>query len=392
MKWLPMLAMAVCVPSFVVAAEFPVSNPAELVIALKRARPADSLVMADGTWKDAEIVFAANGVAGKPVTLRAKTPGKVVLTGQSRLRIGGSHLVVDGLCFKDGCIKSGSVIEFRRDSKTFASQCRLTNCAITDYNPAERGLDYKWCSLYGQSNRVDHCYFAGKTHLGTTLVVWVGDQPDCHRIDHNHFGPRPPLGENGGETVRVGTSEVSMNVSRTIVEDNLFERCNGEAEIVSNKSCENIYRRNTFLECAGALTLRQGKRCEVSGNVFIGNGKKNTGGVRVICEDHRVVGNRFYDLTGKDARAALCLMNGIPDSPLHGYFQVKRALITSNTVVRCAQDILIGYAGKGATLPPVDCVITNNVITAELGLKAPDTAAVKDVGPAWRKMELPDRR
>jgi poly(beta-D-mannuronate) lyase len=388
----PSVILAVLLPPFAAAAEHLASNSTQLAAAIKRAWPGDSIVMADGTWKDAEIVFMAKGSAQKPVSLRARTPGKVVLTGQSRLHIGGSYLVVDGLWFKDGSIKSGSIIEFRVNPKTHASQCRLTNCAITDYNPPERGLDYKWCSLYGQNNRVDHCYFAGKTHVGTTLVVWVGQQPDRHRIDHNHFGPRPPLGENGGETIRVGTSEVSMNASRTIAEDNLFERCNGEVEVISNKSCENTYRRNTFRECAGTLTLRHGNRCEVYDNVFIGNGKKHTGGVRIIGEDHRVFRNHFLNLAGKDTRAAICMMNGIPNSELHGYWQVKRALVTSNAFVHCAQNFVIGYAGKDGTLPPVACVITNNVIAGASAEAPPQPAMLKDVGPAWRGTEPSDRR
>ncbi|MCX6908693.1 MAG: polysaccharide lyase 6 family protein [Verrucomicrobia bacterium] len=385
-------ALAVLLPSLVAAAEHPAPNPTQLAAAVRRAWPGDSIVMADGVWKDAEIVFTAKGSAQKPVTLRARTPGKVVLTGQSRLHMGGSHLVVDGLWFKDGFVKSGSVIEFRGNPKTLASQCRLTNCAITDYNPPERATDYKWCSLYGQNNRVDHCYFAGKTHVGTMLVVWVGEQPDQHRIDHNHFGPRPPLGENGGETIRVGTSEVSMNASRTTVEDNLFEHCNGEVEIISNKSCENVYRRNTFRECAGTLTLRHGNRCEVYDNVFIGNSKKHTGGVRIIGEDHRVFRNHFLNLAGKDTRAAICMMNGIPNSELHGYWQVRRALVTSNTFVRCAQNFVIGYAGKDGTLPPVACVIANNVIAGASAEVPPQPAMPKDIGPAWREVEQPKRR
>jgi poly(beta-D-mannuronate) lyase len=372
------LSLLVAVAS-AAASELPATNPTQLAAALKRVHPGDSIVMAEGTWKDADIVFAAKGTASKPITLRARTPGKVILTGQSHLRIAGDYLVVDGLWFKDGCVKSGSVVEFRGNSKTFATHCRLTNCAITDYNPTDRNIDYKWCSLYGRFNRADHCYFAGKTHAGTTLVVWVGDQPNHHQIDHNHFGPRPPLGFNGGETIRVGTSEVSMNNSRTTVEENLFEQCNGEVEIVSNKSCENVYRRNVFRECAGALTLRHGNRCEVFDNLFLGNGKKNTGGVRIIGEDHRVIGNRFYDLTGKDTRAAVCFVNGIPNSVLHGYFQVKRALVTSNTFAQCANNI-VTYAPEGGTLAPVDCVITNNFMVSAPG----EIGRQPGVGPAWR--------
>ena len=44
------------------------------------------------------------------------------------------------------------------------------------------------------------------------------------------------------------------------MEQNFFDRCDGELEIISSKSCDNIYRGNTFLNCAGMLTLRHGNR------------------------------------------------------------------------------------------------------------------------------------
>lgn len=219
-----------CLLAFVtqtVAKEYPVASVTELKQAERKAKAGDVLVMQDGNWAGAEILFYGQGTAEAPITLRAQTPGKVVLTGTSRLRIGGEHLVVEGLWFKGAGDCKSDVIEFRRSSKEHATNCRLTNCAITDYNPPDKKRDYKWVSLYGVSNRVDHCYFAGKQHAGTTLVVWVDDRPNYHRIDHNHFGPRPRLGQNGGETIRVGTSEVSMNTSRTLVEFNLFQECSG---------------------------------------------------------------------------------------------------------------------------------------------------------------------
>ncbi len=358
--WL-LLAQAVSVQ----AVEQLVATVKEFAAFQRAAKPGDILILKDGVWADTELLFDAQGEAGQPITLRAQTPGKVVLTGKSRLRIGGQHLVVEGLWFKEAKERQHDVIEFRATSVKPALNCRLTGCAITSLNPPDKKRDYKWVSLYGVSNRVDHCYFGGKQHAGTTLVVWVGDKPNYHQIDHNHFGPRPRLGENGGETIRVGTSEVSMNNSRTVVEFNLFQECNGEVEIVSNKSCENIYRHNTFLNCEGAMTLRHGNRCVVEANYFLGNHRKNTGGVRVIGEDHRVVNNLFSELEGVEARSALTLMNGLKDSPLHGYFQVKRAVIAFNTFSNCQSSVLIGYVSdnpKGGDLPPLDCVFANNLL------------------------------
>ena len=345
-----------------------VRDAAALKTALERARPGDSIALADGPWTDTEIDFHAEGSPDAPITLRAETPGRVVLGGGSKLRIGGRHLIVSGLRFEGPTtLRSGSVVEFRRDSKRLAEHCRLTDCAFVNVNPADKKTDTKWVSLYGQDNRVDRCFFEGKTNVGTTLVVWVADRPNGHRIDYNHFGPRPRLGGNGGESIRIGTSDVSMNVSRTTVEANLFEGCDGEGEIVSNKSCENVYRGNTFVECAGALTLRHGNRCIVEGNIFLGRGKRETGGVRVIGEGHRVVNNAFVDLIGSGAKSALTVMNGVPDSPLNEYFRVKDATIAFNTFAGCRHPIVLGLGDKKATLPPVRCTIANNLIEGRSG-------------------------
>src|SRR5437867_2248289 len=77
------------------AAQYQVSSPAEIADAAAHARPGDTLVMRDGVWPDVDLLFSADGTPGQPITLRAQTLGAVHLTGQSRLRLSGSYLVVD---------------------------------------------------------------------------------------------------------------------------------------------------------------------------------------------------------------------------------------------------------------------------------------------------------
>jgi len=356
--------------------EFKVATPAEITSAMATAQPGDTLTMQSGTWSDARIVFQGSGTADNPVLLRAETYGSVVIAGASNLRIAGNYLVVSGLSFKNGYSPSGAVVEFRGSSSLESNYCRLTNSSIEDFNPSNDSTDYKWVSLYGTHNRCDHCSFKGKTHIGTTVVVWLSATPNYHRIDHNYFGPRPALGQNGGETIRVGTSDWSMYDSFTTVEENVFEQCNGEIEIISNKSCGNVYRYNTFLNCQGTLTLRHGNRCRVEGNFFFGSGLSQSGGIRVIGEDHVIVNNYVSGTTGTGLRAALSLMDGIQNSPLNGYFQVKRALVLFNTLVDNTSTIDVG-AGKDSDniLPPLDCTVANNVIFSSAGplIKYTDT-------------------
>ncbi|QOV89029.1 polysaccharide lyase 6 family protein [Humisphaera borealis] len=383
------------------AAELPVADVDALNDAVKSARPGDTIVLRAGEWKDADLLLRGTGEAGKPITLRAAEPGKVRLTGTSRLRIAGEHLVVEGLWF-DNCrpVKS-DIILFRADSKRLASHCVLRNCAITETtptkdspskdSPTKDSTDRKWLSIYGSANCVERCSFQGKSSAGTLLVVWLPateGQPPRHQITNNYFGPRPRLGKNGGEIIRIGVSETSMQKAECLVEGNLFEKCDGEVECISNKSCGNIYRGNTFIECQGTLTLRHGNGCLVENNVFLGNGRTGTGGIRVIGEDHRVVGNHLERLGGDEARAAICLQNGIDSSPASGYFQVKGATIEGNTIVDCKQSIALGYADKDvkAPLPPIDCVFKRNTVWA--GKRAVITRFDPAAKPTWQDNRL----
>ena len=348
------------------------STPQELSSAIASSGPGDTIIMANGTWTDVVISFYAQGVEGDSITLRAETPGQVILNGNSRLKIGGSYLKVDGLWFDQGALRSGHLIEFRRSSSRLTTHSRLTNCTITNYNPSSYLTEYKWVSIYGAHNRVDHCHFAGKSHDGATLVVWLRDPPNdspvWHRIDNNHFGHRPELGKNGGETIRIGTSSRSMQDAYVTVEHNLFEECDGEIEIISNKSGNNVFRHNTFLRSSGTLTLRHGNEASVYGNYFLGGGKSGSGGVRIIGERHKVYNNYFQDLRGTGYRSALAVVNGVPNSPLNRYFQVKDAVVAFNTFVDVEETFVIG-AGKSSeqSLAPDGLQVANNLVVTRNG-------------------------
>lgn len=381
-----LLALVTLLPLAVLAKEIPVAVPSEFDAAVDSAKPGDVILLPEGEWKDAKLLFKAKGTPEAPITLKAATPGKTILSGVTQLRIGGEHLIVSGLWFKNPDPAAGDTIEFRESSKNVSSNCRLTECAITREPGAESkdSKESRWVGLYGENNRFDHCLIQGKTNKGASLVVWLGNgQKARHQIDHNYFGPREALGKNGGETIRIGDSTTSMETAACVVEHNLFERCNGEAECISNKSCGNLYRENTFQAVSGALTLRHGNACTVERNVFLGDNESGTGGIRIIGEDHVVSGNYLEGLRGDDARSGITLVQGIPDSPLEGYFQVKRARIENNVLVDCEHPILIGLAGKrAATLPPLDCAFVGNIVMAPKAAVVVETRCSAD-GVRW---------
>ena len=370
------------------AAEHRAASADDVARLCKTAQPGDIIVLADGTYTDQHIVLKANGAEGKPITLRAATPGKVVLNGASQLSIGGDWLVVDGLLFQGGALESGSVIEFRGYSDPHARHCVLRNAAVIDYNPPSIDTRYFWVSVYGSDNTIENCRFTGQTHSGVTLCVWPEPgKRSGHTIRRNYFGDRPRGNKNGFETIRIGTSKVSMTAAKCLVAENLFERCDGEIEIISNKSCENVYRGNTFRDCSGCMTLRHGNRCVVENNVFLGGDANGAGGVRVIGEGHRVAGNWFSGTKGR-AGGAISLQAGIPDSVLSGYFQVKDAVIDGNVFVDnpgTLFDLDAGYGRRGCKLLPENVTISNNVMIVPDGAKPVMVAKQSPTGIVWKK-------
>lgn len=330
----------------------------------------DTIIMENGTWIDQNISLKAEGTPENPVVLMAEAPGGVILTGTSRISFSGKYIIIRDLHFKNGDLSGLPVVSFRTSSSVLADNCRLTNTIIENYNPPLKTTDSKWVSIYGMENRVDHCTFVNKTNSGTLLVVWLktGVIP-AHTIDHNFFGYRIPNLDsngkelNGQEIIRIGDSSTSMETTRVVVSDNYFEHCNGEIEIISNKSCENVYKNNVFYECVGMLTLRHGNRCVVDGNYFFGNGISNTGGVRIIGEDHKVYNNYFENLEGSGYRSALCIVRGKEDSELNEYFQVKNAEVMYNTFVDCKQSFGVNYnSSTSLKLPPIGTSIAHNHI------------------------------
>ena len=341
-----------------------VHNIDEFKQAVEAAQPGDRIVLANRVWKDVELVFVGNGTEEAPITLTVEEKGKVSLEGQSNLRMAGEYLIVEGLVFKNGYTPTSEVISLRRTKEDLCNNCRVTECVIDNYNPPERFDSDYWVGIYGKNNRFDHNYLVGKRNQGVTLAVRLNTEAsreNNHQIDRNYFGHHPILGSNGGETLRIGTSHYSLTNSNTLVENNYFDRCNGEHEIISNKSCQNTFRNNTFYECQGTLTMRHGNETLVENNYFFGNGKPNTGGIRIINETQTVRNNYHEGLTGYRFRGALVIMNGVPNSPPNRYFQVIDSEASNNTFIDCDHIQLCAGSDEERSAIPKNTVIENNL-------------------------------
>ena len=342
-----------------------VANSTQLQSALGNAQAGDRVVLANGNYTIGKMT-GRNGTAAKPVTVVAANRGQAVITGGQLEVESSSHVTFEGLKWTNSTtvkITGSNNVRLTRNHFRLTEQSSL-----------------KWVLIQGAAshhNRIDHNLFEEKHQQGNFITVdgSASQQSQHDRIDHNHFRNSGPRVDNGMEAVRVGWSGISQSSGFTTVESNLFENCDGDPEIVSVKSNDNTVRYNTFRTSQGTLSQRHGNRGAFYGNFFLGGGKADTGGIRIYGQDHKVYNNYFEGLTGTGHDAALQIDGGDVDTSgaLTAHWRVYRATVVNNTFVGNVSNIEVG---ANYTLPPVDSVIADNVVTGSRGklfneLKAP---------------------
>ena len=236
----------------------------------------DVIILANGTYSSSQrIDFIGNGTASDPITFRAETPGGVKFTGGLQMNIGGDYVVVDGFHWQGG-FGASNFIQFRNNSD-YAHHSTIQNCVIDGLTVSPDDLEpgtsvkHRWIVLYGTYNSVLNCSFLNKTNAGATVLVELeyNASPDdgvtntsCdlvgHTISNNYFYKYAKTdtnlsNANDSETIRIGSSNYQNVNSGTTVSNNYFVEADGENEIITNKSKNNLFINNTFRRSRGSL-------------------------------------------------------------------------------------------------------------------------------------------
>jgi poly(beta-D-mannuronate) lyase len=329
---------------------FRVSSISELQSRIDSALAGDQIIVVNGVYTTTgSIKVAKQGTSASPILISAETIGGVEINGPAGFDVESpaSYVVIKGFKFTHAI---GTV-----QVRAGASHCRLTR------NVFELKGEGRYLIVHGDDCEIDHNTFQNKSTVGPMFSIHgPGTSGMAQRtwVHHNLFQNFTDIGRNGGESLQIGLSGKSLTDAHSLVEHNLFLKCDGENETISNKSGANVYRYNTFRDSVGELTLRHGNHCTVYGNFFF-----NTHGLRFFGDDHKIYSNYF-----EACDSAIQIGNGdtiIPPGQLTGHDQPERVRVSFNTLINNKRSVLM--PGRANGLGAVDLVFANNIIQSDSG-------------------------
>jgi poly(beta-D-mannuronate) lyase len=321
----------------------------ELRSAVSSAVPGDKIVLADGPYiNERPLVIACSGSKKEPIEIRAQTIGGAELKGSAGFTFtsAAAHVILSGFKFKH---QAGTVTlpEGTHD-------CRITRNVFELQIPRSGS----YLVVAGDDNQIDHNTFQNKNTEGKMLEV-AGPHGSAMAqrtwIHHNYFYNFENSNRNNSSALHIGHSSRSLSSAHSLVEYNLFVKTLGENEgAICNKSCDNVYRFNTFGQNCTELSLRHGNRCLVYGNSFIGT----HGGLRIFGDDHKIFCNYF-----EHNRPAIQIGNGdanVPPAKLTSHDRPDRVQIFCNTLLDNDLDVVMARRKDG--IGAADLVFANNII------------------------------
>ncbi|MFD0941551.1 chondroitinase-B domain-containing protein [Pedobacter boryungensis] len=326
------------------ASTYIVKSEQEFKAILPKIVPGDHIIIANGTYSNWSLEIPTKGTKSKPVVVSAETAGKVIFNGevnQTLFKLTGEFTTLSGITFNACTLlkangANGILVEFKN-----TSNCRLNDCRFVANVVKGQFMPLVIISGNGTANQVDGCTFNANVDNQDVQVKITKDScPQKTLIENNVFTNKNKVSwsnGNGGECIQIGQDPILLGTkeANSIVRANRFVHCDGENEVISNKSSRNSYLKNYFEACDGELVMRGGHDCIISENVFEGG----TGGIRINGTGHIITNNKINNI-----KTAIRLMYGMAKGKEETgfYIAASNSTITNNQISNANTGILVG--------------------------------------------------
>jgi poly(beta-D-mannuronate) lyase len=154
---------------------------------------------------------------------------------------------------------------------------------------------------------------------------------------------------------------------------NYFEECNGDGEMITNKSSGNIYYNNSFMKTLGTMTLRHGDSTAILGNYFEACGLRVGGAKNLIANNHFTKNS-----AEKAKRGPLVISTGDfeldPEKPRTEQQGAHHERVVNNNIILNTlangdgtADSIVYWGMKEGPLMPTGNKFKGNIITGKNG-------------------------
>jgi poly(beta-D-mannuronate) lyase len=339
---------------------YTVDNITQINSTILKLKKGDTLIFKNGIYENVNMILNTN-----LITIKAESKDNVLFKGVTYIEIKGSFIHFTGFKF-DGIDK-----KTLNTIAVFGTNNRISCCSFVNYINSQNFI----INVSGKFHRIDHCLFENILRKGLCIFLQRPDTKENYLlIDNNKFCNRCNTDciDNELEIIRIGTSDQSLSSSKSMIINNSFESCDGEIEAISIKSCDNIIYGNSIINSKGTLTLRHGNRNIVYKNLIDGKNKVDSGGIRIIGENHLISNNLITNTNSVSISCIpICILNGQSKPALNGYWTPKNCMIKNNIILNCTTAFAIGHKiKKDTTVKPSNIVFDSNKCYLKKGFKA----------------------
>lgn len=250
-----------------------VNTESEFASAYSSIQPGEAIVIEDGSYSwGTDRTLNKNGTESKPIYIVYETlQGAVFNNNNARFTITGSHHVIAGFRFNG---PNDNVVRVNGPDNRIACHYMQNG-----------GTSYIYTESNGRSDRteVDNNVFDGNAGIAMNIIRCDPSSSSCTNnsigmhIHHNTWKNKPSGGGAGNEAIKLGsgyhqpdgvkTYNSNANNLDAILENNLFENWNGEAELISIKADRNIIRNNCIKgSTISNIVVRTGSNNLITGN------------------------------------------------------------------------------------------------------------------------------
>ncbi|MEO5960410.1 MAG: chondroitinase-B domain-containing protein, partial [Opitutaceae bacterium] len=208
----------------------------DLKAKIAMAAPGETIVLKNGIYTtSAAIDIACRGTADQPVVIRAESVGEAEIAGTHGFKASApaEHVVISGFKFTHAADKAGIA--------DGTSHVRFTRNVFLCTGEGH------YLSVAGDDAQIDYNEFGPKKSPGVMIAVSGTGSQVARRLwmHHNYFHDFETDGSNGAEMIRFGLlSSHRLSNGAGVVEHNLFARCRGVSDMISNRCSGMTYRYN----------------------------------------------------------------------------------------------------------------------------------------------------